>query len=497
MQPVIRRALTSPSKPLDSQTRSFCEPRFGCDFSKVRVHSGSVAAALAQSFGASAFTIGNDVVFGSGQFEPATDRGRHLLAHELTHVAQQSDSESAVPGQSVRWSSASEEAEADIVSHRVVRGREASVSRRTGGPALARFSDTTHHVIEEAALTASGFTPAQTEAIEKGNIQRDYSQLGAVANTVLLGRAKGFGGYDPAEHFDNFIFDAVTNCWRTRGAGQQKFLHLDPKEPDTSPIDYICGQLTELASAGMTEASLVHLGNAFHTVEDFFAHSNFIELSRNDRSFGDDLVTGSFGDNPANSAVSLAHTLSAVSTPGMRDYYDRQAESQTKSTEPRSHSRLAKDTASSPGFAGARRLAALVIQDLGVDIIAIMRNPKPEVRTKLINNLVMAKIRRYLRPPEPKDPWWEALGSRNAGSIEKRLSDADSRTPVTVNQAAFSPLPQPRSVEGFPSGDPAWGCGAAGRKSFFSGRRGRDTARGSRSGFRTLSPATTDGPFLF
>lgn len=439
MPTAVRRVLDSPGKSLDPVARSFYEPRLGHDLSRVRIHADYQAAASARAMNARAYTVGNDIVFGSGQFKPDTSVGRRLLAHEFVHTAQQSG---AGPEAEERPSlgEAARENEAEEISRRVMSGQKAPPPRRTGRLTMACFSDTTHHVIEEAALPGAGFSPEQMKGIERGNIQRDYSQIGAVGNAILLGQAKGFGGYDPAEHFDNFIFDAVTNRWRTRGSGQQKFLHLDPNEPDPSPIDYIGNQLSELARAGMSDESLVHLGNAFHTVEDFFAHSNFIELVHRDYRFGKDLLTGSFGDNPANSAVSLAHTLGAVSPPAMQTYYERQAEAQTEKTEPQSHSRLAKDTPSSAGFGEARRLAALVIADLGADVISVMRHDRPDVRTKLMNEIVMVKIRRYLRPPDPQDPWWTGLATRDAGAMDARLAEAERRTPITVNQAPFSPL---------------------------------------------------------
>jgi hypothetical protein len=65
------------------------EPRFGKDFSNVRVHRDSRADQLARDVEAKAFTIGHDVFFRRGAFEPDTDKGKHLLAHELTHVVQQ------------------------------------------------------------------------------------------------------------------------------------------------------------------------------------------------------------------------------------------------------------------------------------------------------------------------------------------------------------------------------------------------------------------------
>ena len=86
---VVQDTLHSPGQPLDSSSRAFMEPRFGQDFSHVRVHSDSRAAESATAVNALAYTVGSDVVFGSGQYAPQTDPGRHLLAHELTHVVQQ------------------------------------------------------------------------------------------------------------------------------------------------------------------------------------------------------------------------------------------------------------------------------------------------------------------------------------------------------------------------------------------------------------------------
>lgn len=87
--PDIHEVLRSPGTPLDGPTRASMEPHFGQDLSGVRIHTDSQAAHSARSIQALAYTVGKDVVFGSGQFSPQTDAGRGLLAHELTHVVQQ------------------------------------------------------------------------------------------------------------------------------------------------------------------------------------------------------------------------------------------------------------------------------------------------------------------------------------------------------------------------------------------------------------------------
>ena len=76
--------------PLDNSTRAFMESRFGHDFTKVLVHTDAKAAEAVQVVNARAFTVGRDVVFGTGEYAPHTTTGKRLIAHELTHVVQQS-----------------------------------------------------------------------------------------------------------------------------------------------------------------------------------------------------------------------------------------------------------------------------------------------------------------------------------------------------------------------------------------------------------------------
>ena len=75
--------------PLDRETRGFMESRLGADFGDVRIHTDSKASESAKSVQAHAYTVGNDVVFQSGKYEPDSDSGKRMLAHELTHVVQQ------------------------------------------------------------------------------------------------------------------------------------------------------------------------------------------------------------------------------------------------------------------------------------------------------------------------------------------------------------------------------------------------------------------------
>ena len=95
----LRRARGN-GQPLSPIQRNYFEPRFGFDFSGVSIHSDASADALSRELGARAFTVGHDIYFRRGEFDPAATGGRRLLAHELTHVTQQA--EGAVPLRSHR-----------------------------------------------------------------------------------------------------------------------------------------------------------------------------------------------------------------------------------------------------------------------------------------------------------------------------------------------------------------------------------------------------------
>ena len=88
--PIVYEVTRSPGNTLDRAVRGFMEPRFGHNFGNVRVHADVVAAAAARAVNANAFTLGEHVVFDTGQYAPASEPGKRLLAHELAHVVQQS-----------------------------------------------------------------------------------------------------------------------------------------------------------------------------------------------------------------------------------------------------------------------------------------------------------------------------------------------------------------------------------------------------------------------
>lgn len=95
--PIVHEVLRSSGRPLDESTRTLLEPRLGHDFSRVRVHTDSQAAESTRAVGALAYTVGQDIAFGAGQYDPSSSAGLLLLSHELVHVVQQTKIAGSAP----------------------------------------------------------------------------------------------------------------------------------------------------------------------------------------------------------------------------------------------------------------------------------------------------------------------------------------------------------------------------------------------------------------
>ena len=126
--PIVHEVLRSSGQPLDAATRAYFEPRFGHDFSGVRVHTNPRAADSVRSVGALAYTVGLNVVFGAGRYDPSSTAGRQLLAHELTHVRQQAAARPTGPLEVV--DDAAAEAEADASARTVAHRMPVAVQRQ-------------------------------------------------------------------------------------------------------------------------------------------------------------------------------------------------------------------------------------------------------------------------------------------------------------------------------------------------------------------------------
>jgi hypothetical protein len=110
-EPQATQVQLKSGQPLDAQVRLRMESAFGRDFSGVRIHTDAKAGELSEELNAQAFTIGKDIAFKDGEYQPGTESGDKLIAHELAHVAQQEGAASSV--QKSAHESSAFEADAD------------------------------------------------------------------------------------------------------------------------------------------------------------------------------------------------------------------------------------------------------------------------------------------------------------------------------------------------------------------------------------------------
>jgi hypothetical protein len=132
--PIVHEVLRSSGKPLDPETRAFFEPRYGHDFSRVRVHAGSEAAGSARTLGAAAYTVGLSIAFAEGRYRPRSPDGEHLLAHELAHVAQHRRAFNPGSDLTIGHPSDAVEREADQAAERALNGARGDAASHSRGP---------------------------------------------------------------------------------------------------------------------------------------------------------------------------------------------------------------------------------------------------------------------------------------------------------------------------------------------------------------------------
>jgi hypothetical protein len=158
--------LRSPGQPLDPATRAFMEPRFGHDFSHVRVHADANAAESARAVNALAFAVGHHVAFGTGRYSPQTEAGSRLLAHELAHVVQQRREPAAVQAhRAISEPGDPAEREADVAADLAMRGLPVPSPVQTAAP-VSRFPyqtvGTTLNRTNIATLTGASYWVQRT-----------------------------------------------------------------------------------------------------------------------------------------------------------------------------------------------------------------------------------------------------------------------------------------------------------------------------------------------
>jgi hypothetical protein len=172
--PIVHDVMRDGGQRLPADVRAFMEPRFGVDFSHVRLHTDDAAAQSCRAVSARAYTVGPHVAFDSGRFDTATRDGQRLLAHELTHVVQQRGA-TAAP-ETISHPDDASEHEADRTADRVLTSPTVGTPAPTigqVGSSVQRLSGWGWAGIVVGGLAATGFTLWQLGVFDKEHFSTD------------------------------------------------------------------------------------------------------------------------------------------------------------------------------------------------------------------------------------------------------------------------------------------------------------------------------------
>jgi hypothetical protein len=231
---------------LDHAVRAFAEPRFGRDFSQVRVHTDAAAAESARTLGARAYTVGRDIVFGRGEYAPHSAAGQRLLAHELGHVVQQHDVADSVAAPVLGRLPVSQpgdvhERSAEVAADAVVHGLPATAL--TALPAAAvqgQFGDVHLAELKREVLARVRIDYAKARKQNTG-----YAALKSLGWESKLATVAGGAYKDLADLWGKDEYDAFA------GAVASRQFDVGLREPN---IDGIIGPGTWARMAGLGEA---------------------------------------------------------------------------------------------------------------------------------------------------------------------------------------------------------------------------------------------------
>jgi len=256
------QGIKSGGQPMPKASRDFFEPRFGADFSNVKIHNDSTAHETSAAINAKAYTLGNHVAFGKGQYNPESSEGKHLMAHELTHVVQQGGAPSHIS-----------------------KTNKVTSNKNT----IQRFGDKGH---SDATESLVGFTTAQMKDIQFGNWLIDMRQISLVQEFL-----NGFAELDNTDcqeivsvlaedKFGKDFAKRVNNENMTKYKEEEHFDNPNkyPVNQKVQPFIFKSSILINILlgnaiDKGNTPKGREYFGNALHVVQDFFAHSNFVEIS--------------------------------------------------------------------------------------------------------------------------------------------------------------------------------------------------------------------------
>lgn len=275
----VHKVLRAPGQPLDVTTRASMEARLGHDFSHVRVHTDPQAAQSARAMNALAYAVSQDIVFGSGRYQPGTNRGQQLLAHELTHVMRQQRGQAAAQtpaGGIPIVQDAALEREADAGGQRAVMPAAwpRADPQATCGASGSRFIGVQRQEIaKDEAKIAAAKTPLE-EA--RSLVQESPATVKACATWILKAADQGFVTFNTTK--------AKTNLEGLRG--EERVGNLDPKaagydvpilKVEIDLIDAIAQDWIDKEGAGAKPT--IQLGSLIRTTKDPHGKGKAIDIN--------------------------------------------------------------------------------------------------------------------------------------------------------------------------------------------------------------------------
>jgi hypothetical protein len=231
--------------PLDAGARSFFEPRFGDSFENVRVHTDDAAARSAEAMGARAFTLGRDIAFGAGEYQPGTSEGQKLIAHELTHVLQQSPADHIQPKH------------ADDLS--ITRGMGPAINRRCVAGLFPRFS---------CCLPGRSWSSVGTQAHQQLQVGAGLLNPGTIGE-IAIPPTIPFG-WHYADLYKSNPSSPVTAPLRGRAPYSRFHPEINPyglpiaRVPPASPTPALIGEIKPLSRGGLTSGPAHLARNMMH-----------------------------------------------------------------------------------------------------------------------------------------------------------------------------------------------------------------------------------------
>jgi hypothetical protein len=272
------QAMRNGGEPLNAELRDFFEPRFGHDFSKVRIHRDARAAETSKALNARAYTLGSDVAFASGEYKPETSPGRQLLAHELTHVVQQENSSTATHPATSTFNVAPTTDPAELEADQVA--REVCSGDAVPG-AVQHHAVSSAHTVHRQPAAATQTQPAQAQPAQP----QEDPPCGSDQQTLLksvrkdaeamiekardnLATLKGASLKEPTKEQQNALKALLRN------------FHIGPDAVDKH-LDTISNRLRDMVShsQGLSEYSLVcapdsQSGACASTADAYTRHSD-------------------------------------------------------------------------------------------------------------------------------------------------------------------------------------------------------------------------------